>query len=81
MLNLEQIERIDRQAIWLEITDTDLQISKSLQQPYPNLRGLNNARLNQLCLTKIGAWLTAAEINYRHSLPDADMYSLWDVQI
>ena len=54
MLNLEQITQIDRQAIWLELTDTDLQTAEPARQDYANLTGANNARSNQLCLTKIG---------------------------
>jgi Protein of unknown function (DUF1822) len=78
MLNLAQIERIDRQTIWLEITDADLQIAEPSPQLYSNRTGLNYARLNKLCLHKFRAWLTALEIDYTPS-PDSEMYPLWDV--
>jgi Protein of unknown function (DUF1822) len=79
MLNLAQIERIDRQTIWLEITDADLQMAEPLHHKYSNLTGLNHARSNQLCLMKFGAWLTAAEIDYQPSFLDSEMCPLWDV--
>ncbi len=79
MLNLEQIRQIDRETLWLEITDTDLQISEPLPQLCANITGVNYARSNRLCLHKFGAWLTDAEIEYTPSFPDLEMYPLWDV--
>jgi Protein of unknown function (DUF1822) len=78
MLNLAQIKRIDRDTLWLEITDADLQISEPAQL-YTNRTGVNNARSNQLCLHKFGAWLTALELDYTSGFPDLEMYALWDV--
>ena len=34
MLNLEQIAQIDRETLWLEITDADLQIAEPSPQFY-----------------------------------------------
>jgi hypothetical protein len=79
MLNLEQIRQIDRETLWLEITDTDLQVSEPLPQLCTNMTGVNYARSNRLCLHKFGAWLTDAEIAYTPSFPDLEMYPLWDV--
>jgi Protein of unknown function (DUF1822) len=78
MLNLERINQIDRETIWLEITDADLQISEPSPQLYSNQTGLNYARSNKLCLHKFRAWLTASEIDYAPS-SDFEMHSLWDV--
>jgi Protein of unknown function (DUF1822) len=79
MLNLEQIKQIDRETIWLEITDTDFQNAEPSLQLYSNRTGLNYARFNQLCLHKFGEWLTASEIDYTPIFPDSEMYPLWDV--
>ena len=79
MLNLEQIAQIDRETLWLEITDTDLQIAEPSPQLYSNRTGLNHARSNQLCLHKFRSWLTASGIDYTHSSSDLEMYPIWDV--
>jgi hypothetical protein len=79
MLNLEQIKQIDRETIWLEITDADLQIAEPFPQLYSNRTGLNYARSNRLCLHKFKSWLTGSEIDYTPSFPDSEMYPLWDV--
>jgi hypothetical protein len=79
MLNLEQIEQIDRETIWLEITDADLQTAEPSIQLYSNRTGLNHARSNQLCLHKFRAWLTGSGIDYTPSFSDLEMYPLWDV--
>jgi Protein of unknown function (DUF1822) len=79
MLNLEQLTQIDRQTIWLELTDTDLQTAEPVRQAYANLTGANNARSNQLCLTKVGEWLTGLEIDYLPSFTELEIHSLWDV--
>ena len=78
MLNLEQIAQIDRETVWLKITDADLQIAEPSLQLYSNRTGLNHARSNRLCLHKFGAWLTQLGIDYTPSFP-LEMYSLWDV--
>jgi hypothetical protein len=79
MLNLERIKQIDRQTIWLEVTDADLQTAEPSRQDYANLTGANNARSNQLCLTKVDEWLTGLEIDYTPSFTELEMHSLWDV--
>jgi Protein of unknown function (DUF1822) len=79
MLNLEQIKQIDRETIWLEITDTDLQVAEPSPQLYSNRTGLNYARSSRLCLHKFGACLTGSEIDYTPSFPNFEMYPLWDV--
>ena len=79
MLNLEQIAQIDRETLWLEITDTDLQIAEPSPQLYSNRTGLNHARSNRLCLHKFRAWLTASGIDYTPSFSDLEMSPLWDV--
>jgi Protein of unknown function (DUF1822) len=79
MLNLEQIAQIDRETLWLEITDADLQIAETSPQFYSNRTGLNHARSNRLCLYKFRSWLTASEIDYIPIFSDLEMSSLWDV--
>lgn len=79
MLNLEQIKQIDRETVWLEITDRDLQIAEPSPQIYSNQTGLYYAHLNKLCLHKFCAWLTASAIDYTPSFSDAEMYPFWDV--
>jgi Protein of unknown function (DUF1822) len=78
MLSLERLKQIDRETIWLEITDADLQIAEPSPQLYSNRTGLNYARLNKLCLHKFREWLTASGIDYTPS-PDSEMYPIWDV--
>ena len=79
MLNLEQIAQIDRETLWLEITDADLQIAEPSSQFYSNRTGLNYARSNRLCLHKFRSWLTASEIDYNPIFSDLEMSPLWDV--
>ena len=79
MLNLEQIAQIDRETLWLEITDTDLQIAEPSPQLYSNRTGLNHARSNRLCLHKFRSWLTGAGIDYTPSFSDLELDPLWDV--
>ena len=79
MFNLEQIVQIDRETLWLEITDTDLQIAEPSPQLYSNRTGLNHARSNRLCLHKFSSWLTASEIDYTPSFSKLEMSPLWDV--
>lgn len=79
MLNLEQIEQIDRETLWLEITDTDLQIAEPSPQLYSNRTGLNHARSNRLCLHKFRSWLKELELDYTPSFSDLEISSLWDV--
>ena len=79
MLNLEQIAQIERETVWLEITDADLQSAEPSPQLYSNRTGLNHARSNRLCLHKFGAWLTELGIEYTSSFSDLELYPLWDV--
>jgi Protein of unknown function (DUF1822) len=79
MLTLKQIEQIDRETIWIEITNADIQNTEPPRQSYSNLTGLNNALLNQLCLAKVSGWLTAIETACQPSFTDLEMCPLWDV--
>ncbi len=79
MLNLEQIAQIERETVWLEITDTDLQSAEPSPQLYSNRTGLNHARSNRLCLHKFGAWLTELGIDYTPSFSELEFCPLWDV--
>jgi Protein of unknown function (DUF1822) len=79
MLNLEQIKQIDQQTIWLEITPAEIVAAQPQSQHYSNSTGLNNAILNQLCLTKLENWLLASEIDVTPSWDLSDFAALWDV--
>jgi Protein of unknown function (DUF1822) len=79
LLNIDQIQTIDSRSIWLDISADDLDRSKPNPQFYPNPTGLYNARLNQLCLTKVGAWLAQNEISHRPSFNETEFSTIWDV--
>jgi hypothetical protein len=79
MLNLEQLQQIDPQAIWLEITPSDLETAQPNPQLYSNPTGLHNATLNQLCLHRFSTWLAALEIEATASFNQSDWLPIWDV--
>ncbi len=79
MLNLEQLQQIYPQAIWLDITPPDLEAAQPNAQLYSNSTGLYNATLNQLCLNKFRDWLSAIEIDAAASLNQTDWPPIWDV--
>jgi Protein of unknown function (DUF1822) len=79
MLNLEQLQQIDPQAIWLEITPSDLETAQPNAQLYSNPTGLHNATLNQLCLHKFRDWLSEIELEATASFNETDCLPIWDV--
>ncbi len=66
LLNLEQISAIDPTSIWLDITPDEI-------------TGIDNAQLNQLCLTKLQTWLTDRSIPHQPSFSNDESSSIWDV--
>jgi hypothetical protein len=79
MLNLEQLQQIDPQAIWLKITPSDLETVQPNAQLYSNPTGLHHATLNQLCLHKFRDWLSAIELEATASFNETDWPPIWDV--
>jgi hypothetical protein len=79
MLNLEQLQQIDPQAVWLEITPPDLEAAQPNPQLYSNPTGLHDATLNQLCLHKFSNWLATLEIETTASCNQSDWPPIWDV--
>jgi hypothetical protein len=79
LLTTSQINAIDPKSIWVDISADDLDRSTPTPQLYPNPTGLYNARLNQLCLTKVGAWLAQQGISHRPSFNETEFPTVWDV--
>jgi Protein of unknown function (DUF1822) len=78
LLTLEQIKAIDPASIWLNITsvETDTRINP---QYYSNQTGINNARLNQLCLSKFQTWLTDRSIPHQPSFGEDESATISDI--
>ena len=79
LLNLEQARAIDPKSIWLEISADDLVRAEPNPQLYSNHTGINNARLDRLCLDKFQAWLDEREISHHPSFNDTEVVTIWDV--
>jgi hypothetical protein len=79
LLNLEQLKAIDPKSIWLEISADDLAQSEPNPQLYPNQTGINNARINRLCLNKFQTWLDTQEIEHRDGFNETELPEIWDV--
>ena len=79
LLNLEQIKAIDPQSIWLEISSDEIERSIPNPQLYSNPTGIENARSNQLCLTKFQTWLDEQKISYQPSFSETESSTIWDV--
>ena len=78
-LNLELLQAIEPESIWLEIVPAEIALSQPHPQLYSNQTGLSNAKLNQLCLNKFQAWLTEREISFTLSFTAAELTTIWDV--
>jgi Protein of unknown function (DUF1822) len=79
LLTLEQIRAIDPTSIWLDITPDEIDRVTPNPQRYSNPTGINNAQINQLCLTKFQTWLTDREITHQPSFNDSESATIWDV--
>lgn len=78
LLNLEQIKDIDPTSIWLNITSAETDASINPQH-YSNPTGINNAKLNQLCLAKFRTWLTDRSISHQSSFSNDESSTIWDL--
>jgi Protein of unknown function (DUF1822) len=81
LLNLEQAQAIDPKSIWLEISADDLVRAEPNPQLYTNYTGINNARIDRLCLDKFQAWLDEREISHHPSFNDTEVVIIGDVVI
>ena len=79
LLNLEQLKAIDPKAIWLEISTDDLAQAEPNPQDYSNSTGINNARIERLCLQKFQTWLDEQQISHSLSFTDTELASIYDV--
>jgi hypothetical protein len=79
LLNLEQLKAIDPKSIWLEVTPNDINRAEPNPQLYTNPTGIDNARINQLCLTKFQTWLDEQEISHSSSFNESEIATIWDV--
>jgi Protein of unknown function (DUF1822) len=78
-LNLELLQAIEPESIWLEIAPAEIDRIQPHPQLYSNQTGLSNAKLNQLCLDKFQAWLTDREISFTPSFTTEELTTIWDV--
>lgn len=78
-LNLERLQEIEPESIWLKITPAEIERSQPNSQLYSNQTGVSNARLNQLCLDKFQAWLTDREISFTPSFTPEEATTIWDI--
>jgi hypothetical protein len=78
LLTLEQIKAIDPTSIWLNITSAETDTSINPQY-YSNPTGINNARLNQLCLAKFQTWLTDRSIPHQPSFSADESATISDI--
>jgi hypothetical protein len=79
LLTIEQIKAIDPTSVWLDITPAEIDRSPPNPQLYSNHTGINNAQLNQLCLTKFQTWLIDRDIPHQSSFNDTELSTIWDV--
>jgi hypothetical protein len=79
LLTLEQLQEIEPETIWLELTPAEIELAQPNVTTYSNQTGLNNAHLNQLCLSKFQAWLDEWEISYELSFSTDELTTIWDV--
>ena len=70
LLSLEQIKAIDPTSIWLDITPAEI-TTNSIE--------IDNAQLNQLCLSKFQTWLTDRSIPHQPSFSNDESSTIWDV--
>ncbi len=78
-LNLDKIQAIDPQSIWLEISAADLEQTAPNPQLYANPTGVNHAQINQLCLNKLQTWLDEQKINHSLSWNTTELPARWDL--
>jgi hypothetical protein len=81
LLRLEQLNAIDPDAIWWEITPADIERATPNPQLYANPTGVDNALMSQLCMDKFQTWLTEQQIPHRVSSTAIESATIWDTVI
>lgn len=76
---LNLLQEVESDAIWLEITPAEIELTQPNPKIYSNQTSLYNAQLNQLCSTKFQAWLEEREIEYSLSFSLDELNTIWDV--
>ncbi|WP_026735040.1 DUF1822 family protein [Fischerella sp. PCC 9605] len=56
-LIIQTLSQIYSEHMWLELSDSDLELAKPVSQHYSNETGFNNAYLNRLCLNAFLKWM------------------------
>jgi hypothetical protein len=79
MLNIETLQAIESYSLWLEITPAEIELARPNPQIYSNHTSLNNAHLNQLCITKFREWLVEQEIEHSLGFTADELTTIWDV--
>lgn len=79
MLNIETLQEIESDSLWLEITPADIELARPNPQLCSNPTSLNNAHLNQLCITKFREWLVDREIEHGLGVAADELTTIWDV--
>jgi Protein of unknown function (DUF1822) len=79
LLTLEQLQEIETETIWLKLTPAEIELAQPNITTYSNQTGLNNAHLNQLCLSKFRAWLDELKIAHKLSFSTDELTTIWDV--
>ena len=79
VLNIETLQAIESDTLWLEITPAQIELALPNFQLYSNLTSLDRAHLNQLCANTFGEWLTEREIEHSLSFSSDELTTIWDV--
>jgi Protein of unknown function (DUF1822) len=66
---------LESQTIWMTLDN----VPTILDRTYSNTTARNNARLNQICLHQVQAWLTEIGIESTPTFTPAQIDSIWDV--
>jgi hypothetical protein len=78
-INIENIQSLEPQKIWLRIDSEDIDLARPDPNIYSSFTGLTNAELNQLCLNKFRSWLDETEIVHTASFTNEELTTIWDV--
>ena len=75
---LDLLQTVESGSIWLDLTPAQID---ALPNPrvYSNQTSLDNAKLNQLCLTKFQVYLDEQEIEHSLSFSLDELSTIWDV--
>jgi Protein of unknown function (DUF1822) len=78
-LTIQQLQAIEPERIWLELTPEDLKLAQPNPKIHSNQTSLDNAELSQLCLNKFQDWLKEQEISSKVSFTPNELTTIWDV--